>query len=218
MTSPEYGGIDPIGITLEVWSTDLLLLLVEHPGQGTAFADGCSGLLMPSAGEIRFLSRSWPRLKPDTANALRGHIGRVFSEGSWIHSLTLIENTLLQQLHHTRLPLEHHLGEASRIARRFGLPGIPAGFPEEFSPADLQRASWVRAFLGQPVLILLEEPTRNLTRDTLSGLINVIRKARDDGAAVIWITADPHLWQEDSIPATRRFRWLGRNLMEAPQR
>ncbi|UCF93598.1 MAG: ATP-binding cassette domain-containing protein [Desulfobacterales bacterium] len=218
VTTDEYGGIDPITITLDIIGSDLLLLLVEQPGQGTAFADMCSGLLAPSAGLVQFLGSDWSRLGPDTSNALRGRIGRVFHAGGWINQLTLLDNILLQQLHHTRDAAEYHNREASRLAQRFGLPGVPLGRPEEFAAPDLQRAACVRAFLGQPALILLEEPTRSLAHESKARLINVIREARDSGAAVVWITVDHALWQDGSIPATRRYRWLGRRLIEVSKK
>jgi len=45
-----------------------------------------------------------------------------------------------------------------------------------------------------------------------------MREARDDGAAVVWITVDHALWQDGSIPATRRYRWLGRTLIEVSKK
>jgi len=129
VTTDDYGGIDPITITLDIIGSDLLLLLVEQPGQGTAFADMCSGLLAPSAGLVQFLGGDWRRLGPDASNALRGRIGRVFWSGGWINQLSLLDNILLQQLHHTRDAAEYHRRQAARLAQRFGLPGVPLGRP-----------------------------------------------------------------------------------------
>jgi phospholipid/cholesterol/gamma-HCH transport system ATP-binding protein len=210
----DQGGIDSMAIDLDVAGGDLLLLLVEQPGQASAFADTCAGLQAPLTGIVQFLGRQWPHLIPDAANALRGRIGRVFREGNWIGELTLKENILLQQLHHTRDSLHRHLQQASRIAQQLGLPGIPLGRPEAYADADLQRAACVRAFLGQPVLVLLEEPSRHLKRSSRAQLINLIRETRDRGAAVVWMTQDRTIWQDTTIPATRRYRWLGRKLME----
>lgn len=214
MKTGDYGGIGPITINLDIFGSDLLLMLVERPGQGTAFADMCAGLLAPSSGQVRFLNKQWSRLDPDTSNALRGRIGRVFFADSWINSLSLTDNILLQQLHHTRYAVNFLLQQASRLAQRFGLPGIPLGRLEQFAPPDLQRAACVRAFLGQPALILLEEPTRRLAHESKSRLIHVIREARDKGAAVVWITGDRAVWQDGSIPATQRYRWIGRKLIQ----
>jgi phospholipid/cholesterol/gamma-HCH transport system ATP-binding protein len=210
----DYGGIDAIAIDLDVVGGELLLLLVEHLVQGAAFADVCAGLRVPLTGVVQFLGREWRHLTADAANAQRGRIGRVLREGAWVRQLSLKDNILLQQLHHTRDSLHDLLDQASRLAQQFGLPGVPLGHFEAYSDADLQRAACVRAFLGQPALVLLEEPTRHLNRGNRFQLINVIQETRDKGAAVIWITRDRTVWQDATIPATRRYRWIGRKLME----
>jgi phospholipid/cholesterol/gamma-HCH transport system ATP-binding protein len=81
-------------------------------------------------------------------------------------------------------------------------------------PADLQRAACVRAFLGRPLLILLQEPTIGMASEILSPLIQAIRDARDRGAAVIWLTRKSAIWNDASIPATHRYRLVARKLME----
>jgi phospholipid/cholesterol/gamma-HCH transport system ATP-binding protein len=100
------------------------------------------------------------------------------------------------------------------LAEKFGLPGMPLGHPNDSLPVDLQRAACVRAFLGQPVLILLEEQNPGCFKEIMPDLINAIREARNRGAAVLWLTSDKFIWRDESIPATRRYRLAGRKLME----
>jgi hypothetical protein len=45
-------------------------------------------------------------------------------------------------------------------------------------------------------------------------LIQAIRDARDRGAAVIWFTRKGGIWNDNSVPATRRYRLVARKLME----
>jgi phospholipid/cholesterol/gamma-HCH transport system ATP-binding protein len=133
-----------------------------------------------------------------------------------MNQLSLMENILLPQLYHTHRSSSHIRDEAGQLAERFGLPGVPLGLPGDFTPADLQRAACVRAFLGRPLLILLQEPTIGMASDILSPLIQAIRDARDRGAAVIWLTRKSAIWNDASIPATDRYRLVARKLMEVP--
>jgi phospholipid/cholesterol/gamma-HCH transport system ATP-binding protein len=174
--------------------------------QAAAFADLCSGLIEPAAGAVRFLGHDWRTLPHDYANALRGRIGRGFSIESWLPHLSLIENILLQQLHHTRRAETEILAEASALAGAFGLPGIPVSRPEDVPPFDLVRAALVRAFMGDPLLILLEHPLQGRYGDLLDPLVNVIAGARQRGAAVLWLTLTPGTWALRTLPATGRFR------------
>ena len=173
--------------------------------QAAAFADLCSGLIEPTAGAVRFLGHDWKTLPHDYANALRGRIGRDFADEAWVPHLPLIENILLQQRHHTRRAETEVLAETSALAGAFGLPGIPMSRPEDVTPFDRVRAALVRAFIGDPALILLEHPLQGHA-DLLDPLVNVIAGARHRGAAVLWLTLTPATWALRSLPTTGRFR------------
>jgi phospholipid/cholesterol/gamma-HCH transport system ATP-binding protein len=175
-------------------------------GQAAALSDLCSGLIEPMEGVVRFLGHDWKSLPHDYANALRGRIGRDFADEAWVPHLSLIENILLQQHHHTRRAEREMLAEASVLARAFGLPGIPVSRPEDVSPFDRARAALVRAFVGDPVLILLENPLQGRYVDLLEPLVNVIARARRRGAAVLWLTLTPATWGMRNLPTTGRLR------------
>ena len=201
-------------INHEVCASDFVLIRLEGIDQIASFADSCSGILNPLSGSILFLGKDWRNLSPDVANALRGRTGHVFMTGNWIRNLSVLENILIPQLYHTRNPRAQLLDQAGHLAESFGLPGLPGGLPGDFTAADLQRAACVRAFLGQPLLLLLQEPTQGLETDILAPLIQAIRGARYRGAAVVWMTKDKKIWNDATIPATHRYQLVARNLME----
>lgn len=209
---------DALSAEIDLGGGELFLLRLEHPVEAIAIADLCCGLLPPQQGQVLFLGRDWAGLRPDLANALRGRIGRVFSRGAWLGSLTVRENILLAQLHHTPRPVCEVQDEAAQLCREMGLPGLPTGYPAAFSRADLQRAAWTRAFLGAPNLLLLEEPTAGISEMDLGPFVNAVRKARDRGAAVVWMTRAGRLWQDPAIAANRRFRIVGRRLIEVTRK
>jgi phospholipid/cholesterol/gamma-HCH transport system ATP-binding protein len=214
LTTDLEGHSESVDLSLDLTGGDLSLIRIERQRQGTVVGDACAGLALPRKGAVYFLGKEWTQLPPDIANALRGRIGRVFARGSWVGHLTLFENVLLPQLHHTRRPISELRDEAVILAEKFGLPGLPVGHSNDSLPVDLQRAACVRAFLGQPVLILLEEQNPGCFKEMMPNLINAIREARNRGAAVMWLTSDKFIWRDRSIPATRRFRLAGRKLME----
>jgi phospholipid/cholesterol/gamma-HCH transport system ATP-binding protein len=86
--------------------------------------------------------------------------------------------------------------------------------PGDLTAADLQRAACVRAFLGRPLLILLEEPTAGIFVEIISALMHAVRDARDRGAAVIWLTQKGLIWHDQTLPATQRYRLIAGKLME----
>ncbi len=212
-TDPDRGAASE-AINLSVYGGALILIRFARREFTATFGDVCCGLNHPLRGNSYFLGTDWKTLQPDQRNAMRGRIGRVFAMGNWIQHLSLTENILIPQLHHTRRPVDRIRDEAAALAELFGLPGLPAGLPGDFISADLRRAACVRAFLGQPWLILLEEPTAGMGSNFLFALIHAIRRARDRGAAVIWLTGQDKVWNDSSIPAAFRYRAAARKLME----
>jgi len=214
LTTDPFGRSVSDELKLEVFGGDLFLIRLARSEQTSTFADACAGIIQPLRGAVYFLGQNWQKLRPDHANALRGRIGRVFTRANWINHLSLLENILLPQLYHTHRSVGRIRDEAGELAERFGLPGVPLGLPGDFTPADLQRAACVRAFLGRPSLLLLQEPTIGIAAEILPPLIQAIRDVRNRGAAVIWLTRESDIWNDASIPATHRYRLVARKLME----
>lgn len=201
----------------DLFSAELALVRIKQLHQAQAIADACAGLSKPVQGRVVFLGRDWAHSPADTANAMRGKIGRVFSTGSWLDHCSVTENILLSQRHHTRTAMAALREEAALLAERFGLPGLPLDLPEVYNRADLQKSAGVRAFLGNPRLLLLEDPTFGVYPRILPALVNAIRQARNRGAAVLWMTPSDAVWQDETIPADRRFVVSGHELMEIKQ-
>lgn len=214
LTTDPYARTVSGKLNLEACAGDLFLFRLARNDQISSFADVCTGIMRPLRGSVYFLGRDWRHLSPDLANANRGRTGQVFIKGNWIRNLTVMENILVPQLYHTHNSRKRILAEAGDLAESFGLPGLPGELPGDFTDADLQRAACVRAFLGQPLLILLQEPTSGLGSEILVPLVQAIRNARYRGAAVIWMTKENEIWNDATIPATRRYRLVARNLLE----
>jgi phospholipid/cholesterol/gamma-HCH transport system ATP-binding protein len=102
---------------------------------------------------------------------------------------------------------------AAELARQFGLPGLPLSRPAVMSNADLARSACVRAFLCDPVLVLLESPVQAQYAELIPLLLGAVAGARDRGAAVIWLTRSDMVWQDQSVPATHRLRLEERGLL-----
>jgi phospholipid/cholesterol/gamma-HCH transport system ATP-binding protein len=151
-------------------------------------------------------------MSADHAAAQRGKIGRLFDDEGWISDLDVDQNIILSQRHHTRRSEQDIMEEALKLARVFGLPGLPRGRPGSMRRWDLRKAACIRAFLGQPPFIILEQPVRGSYADLIAPLINAVLSARKRGAAVLWTVTDPKIWNHASIRTTTRARMFGSEL------
>ena len=200
-------------VDLHLAAADLVLVDAADAEQERLLADAVCGLVAPLAGRVVFLGRDWRQQTIEHANALRGRIGHVFRSGGWVPYLSVHDNVLLQQLHHTRRAYGELRDQAARLAARFGLPGLPMARPAELAPADLQRAAYVRAFLGSPSLVIVESGGR-IGEGLLEPLVETMREARDRDAAVLWLADEPWLLRDAALPATRHLRLRGRELVD----
>jgi ABC-type ATPase involved in cell division len=188
---------------------DLAMVLLEKEQVRLPLADAAEGLVAPVRGTVTFLGEDWQTMTPDRVAAQRGRIGRVFEGESWLSGLNVDQNITLAQRHHTRRPVQEIEEEAIHLCRVFGLPGLPRGRPSNAQGQDLQKAACARAFLGGPILILLENPTIGVYADVIAPLINTVRETRQRGAAVLWTTNELQVWNNPELHATARWQMLG---------
>jgi phospholipid/cholesterol/gamma-HCH transport system ATP-binding protein len=211
----EPGEAPPPLFDLRLSPGDLVLIDAPDAAPAARFANLCCGLIPLAEGSVRFLGRDWAALPQEFAAALRGRIGRVFATGGWIEFLDVAANILLPQLHHTRHDPAALRDKAASLACAFGLPGLPLGRAADLSPRDLARAACVRAFLGDPALLLLESPVGGQFADLMTPLLNVVAAARSQGAAAIWLTRSEVVWRDHAFPATQRWRLGEAGLLSA---
>jgi phospholipid/cholesterol/gamma-HCH transport system ATP-binding protein len=188
---------------------ELLLVRMERENERLPLADATEGLLAPAHGSVMFLGEDWQLMSPDHAAAQRGKIGRLFDDEGWVSDLDVDQNIMLSQRHHTPRSDEDIMDEALKLARVFGLPGVPRGRPGSMRRWDLRKAACIRAFLGQPAFILIEQPLRGVYADLMAPLVNATKSARNRGAAVLWMVSDPKIWNHPGICATTRARMFG---------
>lgn len=196
-------------VTFTLSQGELLLIRLERGRFKLPLADLAAGVLEPGQGTVQFLGESWLRMLPDYSSTQRGKIGRVFEDHGWISNLDIGENIILAQRHHSNRSDSDIEEEATQLARMFGLPGLPHRALAGMHREDLGRSAFIRAFLGNSALIILERPTRNLFPGIMPPLMNAIRAARDRGSAVIWTTSEERVWSERGIHATLKCTMFG---------
>lgn len=177
--------------------------LALHPGEigylrSSPIALELLGIESPAGGTVRFFAKTWQERSVAESEDARRLVGTVFDPGgpssrTWISNLDVDENVLLaSQLDPARgsAAAERH---ADELARRFGLPdGLPSGRPANTAPPDLLLSQWVRAFLRDPLaLLILERPLDGAPAESGPVLRNAIAEALGAGTAVLWIDESP---------------------------
>jgi phospholipid/cholesterol/gamma-HCH transport system ATP-binding protein len=202
-------------VSLRLHAGGMHLIRAARNRWSTRLADLSTGLVGLERGAVRFLGEDWQTLSPTRKLVLRSMIGRVFSRTNWVSYLSVLDNVILPHVHHTRRPIPYWVKRASSLAQDFGLPGLPLDRPERVPDVDLYRSACVRAFLGSPWLIILDEPDGSDPYDFLVPLVDHARRAQNRGAAVLWFTRADRIWNHPALATRQRSRFDGVRLREA---
>lgn len=208
---PYESGVAEVSFALK--AGELALIGVEKGRRHLPLADAAQGLIEPDEGRVTFLDRDWRDLDPNFASAERGRIGRVFETAGWVSNLNVDENVTLSQRHHTDRPVGEIEEEAEELARLFGLAELPKVRPTGLNRSTRRRAEWVRAFIGDPLLIILEYPLSDVYTEALDYLLKGVTEARKRDSAILWLTSDFRPQRAGVLTPTYRYQLKNERLL-----
>jgi putative ABC transport system ATP-binding protein len=153
------------------------------------------GLLdAPSAGRIRFDGEAVGGYGDRRVARLRNEkVGFVFQEFHLIGDLAVLDNVEIPLLYR-RLSAAERRRRALAALDRVGLASRVHHFPSQLSGGQQQRVAIARAIVGDPRLLLADEPTGNLDSRMGDEVMRILHALnREQGTTVVMVTHDPRL-------------------------
>ncbi|HUE28993.1 MAG TPA: ABC transporter ATP-binding protein [Solirubrobacteraceae bacterium] len=175
-------------VSLEVAAGEVVAVLGRSGSGKSTLLHLLGALDRPDEGRIAIAGEELTGRPPRTLARLRlRHVGFVFQSFQLIEELTGEENVLLP----ARLPGAKRGGEArgARLIEELGLTEIADRRPHELSGGEQQRFAIARALVGDPEVVLADEPTGNLDRENGTSVLALLRGLRD--RAVVIVTHEP---------------------------
>jgi ABC-type lipoprotein export system ATPase subunit len=175
-------------ISLEVEAGEVVAVLGPSGSGKSTLLHLLGGLDRPDAGTIVLAGRELTSMRSQAlARARLAHVGYVFQAFHLIEELSGEENVLLP----ARLPGAKRGGErrARGLIEELGLAPVAHRRPHELSGGEQQRFAIARALVGDPELVLADEPTGNLDRDNGAAVLSLLRNLHHH--AVVLVTHEP---------------------------
>lgn len=161
-------------------------------GSGKSTLLNIMGLLdIPTKGEYYFDNKLINYNHAEKLDYLRSNeLGFVFQNFNLLPVLTALENVQMSALYSVTSKKKRKL-QAKYLLKQVGLLARQNSFPNQLSGGEQQRVAVARALMGNPKLILADEPTANLDSDNTFRLINLMKKLnKESGIAFLFSTHD----------------------------
>jgi len=188
--SKRFGGRTVLkSVSLEVAPGEQVAVLGESGIGKSTLLNVIAGLEPVDGGSISFDGLEIAALSDDAATRLRReHFGFVFQAFHLLPYLTAEQNVGLPLLLRGRDATDIRT-RARALLGAVGLGGREQALPRELSGGELQRVAIARALVGEPRLVLADEPTGNLDPDNARQVLEILRgQVKRHGAAGILVT------------------------------
>ena len=176
--------------------------IIGRSGSGkTTLLNLIAGLLDPTEGEIFLDERKVTGLQDDERSNLRNKEISYITQGkSALKNLTVMQNVMLPcflsernrtEKEYSGSTFEEKQEEAQNLLERFGIGHLADSFPSGLSGGEIRRMSIARALINHPKILLADEPTGNLDKQSAKELLDLLMDTRKKlGQTILLVTHD----------------------------
>jgi putative ABC transport system ATP-binding protein len=170
-------------------ATGEFIAVMGPSGCGKSTLLNILGLLdSPSAGTYRFMDEDVSRYgEKERARLRKSGVGFVFQSFNLINELSVFANVELPLLYQ-RIPADERRRRVESVLEKVGIASRRDHLPRQLSGGQQQRVAVARAIVGNPKLILADEPTGNLDSANGEEVMDMLVRLHTDGATIVMVT------------------------------
>jgi len=143
----------------------------------------------PDSGRVCLFGRDISRLRRSSIPYIRRNVGVVFQDFKLLAERSALENVMMA-LEIRALPRREMREKAADILAAVGLAWKLDAKPRQLSAGEQQRVAVARALVGEPAILLADEPTGNLDPDLTRELLTLFADVHRRGTTIILATHD----------------------------
>ena len=178
-------------LDLQVCRGDYICIVGENGSGKSTLLNLAGGLDRATSGQVLVQGDDLGTMGQEALATLRRRaVGFVFQDFNLVGSLTAAENIGLP-LELDGLPLAQVRAKALEALESVGLADLADRFPDDMSGGQRQRVALCRALIGSRALVLADEPSGAVDSVTGEGILRLLRRRVDEGAAGLLVTHEP---------------------------
>ena len=171
-------------VSFAIQPGEIHALLGENGAGKSTLVKTIYGLVKADSGEMLFDGTVYAPSEPRAARA--AGVAMVFQHFSLFEALSVAENIALGM---EDPPKPRDLAaRITEVSAQYGLPLDPGRLVGDLSAGERQRVEIIRCLLQDPRLLIMDEPTSVLTPQEVEILFHTLRKLRDEGTAILYIS------------------------------
>jgi cell division transport system ATP-binding protein len=191
--SKQYSGHGKalVDINLSIAQGELVFLAGPSGAGKSTLLKMIAAIERPTTGTVLVNGQNVGRLKPSGLPYLRRKLGLILQQQSLLLDRNVLSNVMLPLIV-TGAAREDAEKRARAALHKVGLLDKAFYSPLELSGGEQQRATIARAIVHRPQLIIADEPTANLDRDSADKVLNTLKAFHDVGVTCVISTHDEH--------------------------
>jgi len=189
------GQVVPVlgGLSFAIGEGEFLALMGPSGSGKSTLLNLIAGIDRPDSGQLRVAGQDIGQLsEAELADWRARHVGFIFQFYNLMPVLTAQENVELPLLLKD-LPRRERRERAAAALAMVGLADRLDHRPNELSGGQQQRVAIARALISDPTLIVADEPTGDLDRESADDILHLMQRLnRELGKTIVMVTHDPH--------------------------
>ena len=178
------------GVTLAIERGEFVGVMGPSGSGKSTLLNVIAGLERPTGGTVRVDGEDLVRLgEVELARHRAKRVGIVFQAFNLLPRYRVVENVALP-LAFTGVPRAERLARARALLERLGMTQRAEHRTNELSGGELQRAAIARALIGDPAILLADEPTGNLDSANGAALVALLEELNAQGQTILLVTHD----------------------------